>query len=348
MAATIKQIAKEAGVSCGTVDRALHGRPGVNPDVAARILAIAKQYDYRPNTLAKALANSAKTYQIDVLVHAQGNEFYREVLLGMEAAANSYLDSKIELQMHFLKGYDPTHMRQILEPLAKSPPAGLILTPIADAAVDELLYKIRKKGVLTVTLNADTAPDNRFCYVGCDDYQSGQTAAALFGMMFPPDQPAKIAIVTGSLRQSGHKERIKGFTDAAKQHYPQLTIGEILENDDDNALCEQLVHGLYQRDTLPSGIYFCAGGIAGGLQAVRAHKEKPILRIVTVDETDAVKEALTDGTVLATVTQSPYEQGYKAVKVICDKLLFGTDPEQNTMMMHGEVKLRYHITKQEE
>ncbi len=348
MAATIKQIAKEAGVSCGTVDRALHDRPGVNPEVAARILAIAKKYEYRPNTLAKALANSAKTYKIAVLVHAKGNEFYREVLLGMEAAANSYKDSKIALQMHSLKGYDPADMRQVLEPLTRRTLAGLILTPIADPEIDAALSRIQQRGTQIVTLNADTAKENRFCYVGCDDRQSGMTAAALFGMMFSSTQKASITIVTGSMKQSGHCERVNGFLEAAKRDYPQLSVDKILENNDDNLLCAKLIEQFYQNNCIPDGIYFCAGGIAGGLSEISAHTEHPFPRIITVDETDAVKEALQSGLVAATVTQSPYEQGYKAVKVICDKLLYGNEPEQNPIMMQGEVKLRYHIKPNQE
>ena len=43
MQVTIKDIAKEANVSRGTVDRALNDRGGVNPDVAARIKSIASE-----------------------------------------------------------------------------------------------------------------------------------------------------------------------------------------------------------------------------------------------------------------------------------------------------------------
>ena len=42
MAVTAQQIAELAGVSRGTVDRALHNRGRVNPEVSARILQIAK------------------------------------------------------------------------------------------------------------------------------------------------------------------------------------------------------------------------------------------------------------------------------------------------------------------
>ncbi len=79
MAVTIKQIAELAGVSRGTVDRALNHRAGVKKEVAERILQIAKELNYRPNAVAKALANTNKPCLIGVLMNSDGNEFFDEV-----------------------------------------------------------------------------------------------------------------------------------------------------------------------------------------------------------------------------------------------------------------------------
>ena len=56
MAVTLKQIAELAGVSRGTVDRALYNRGRINPEVAERIRTIAKELGYQPNRAGKALA----------------------------------------------------------------------------------------------------------------------------------------------------------------------------------------------------------------------------------------------------------------------------------------------------
>ena len=46
MAVTIKDIALEAGVSRGTVDRVLHNRSGVNPEVAKKVRKIADRLGF--------------------------------------------------------------------------------------------------------------------------------------------------------------------------------------------------------------------------------------------------------------------------------------------------------------
>ncbi|MDO4471239.1 MAG: helix-turn-helix domain-containing protein, partial [Bacillota bacterium] len=61
MSITVKEIAEIAGVSRGTVDRALKNRSGISPETKKKILKIAEKYDYHPNVIGTALAKSGKT-----------------------------------------------------------------------------------------------------------------------------------------------------------------------------------------------------------------------------------------------------------------------------------------------
>ena len=92
MQVTIKDIAKEANVSRGTVDRALNERGGVNPDVAARIKSIASEMGYKPNTIAKALATRSNPVRIGAVINSIGNPFFDKVLEGMNSAYESLSD----------------------------------------------------------------------------------------------------------------------------------------------------------------------------------------------------------------------------------------------------------------
>lgn len=56
MAVTIRQIAVVAGVSRGTVDRVLHNRPGVKPEIAEHVRKISQDLGYEPNRAGKILA----------------------------------------------------------------------------------------------------------------------------------------------------------------------------------------------------------------------------------------------------------------------------------------------------
>ena len=61
----IKDIARALNVSTGTVDRALHAKPGVNAMTRARVLSMAESLGYRPNLAARYL-KSRKQLRISV------------------------------------------------------------------------------------------------------------------------------------------------------------------------------------------------------------------------------------------------------------------------------------------
>lgn len=57
MAATIQDVAKAAGVSVGTVSRAMNNYPDINARTRERILEVARELKYRPNLVAKSLSS---------------------------------------------------------------------------------------------------------------------------------------------------------------------------------------------------------------------------------------------------------------------------------------------------
>ena len=70
----IKDIARLADVSVGTVDRVLHGRTGVSEASRKRVEEILKQLDYQPNMYASALASNKKYLFVCLLPqHKEGD-----------------------------------------------------------------------------------------------------------------------------------------------------------------------------------------------------------------------------------------------------------------------------------
>ena len=82
--ATIYDIAKLCKVSTATVSRALNGSDHpINPQTREKILNIAKELNYRPNTIARSLA-SGKTRTIALLIPTITNDFYTQIAEAME------------------------------------------------------------------------------------------------------------------------------------------------------------------------------------------------------------------------------------------------------------------------
>ena len=64
---TIEDIARELGVSKTTVSRAISGKGRISQATRDRVRAFIKEHDYRPNVVAKGLAQR-KTYNIALLM----------------------------------------------------------------------------------------------------------------------------------------------------------------------------------------------------------------------------------------------------------------------------------------
>ena len=76
MKVTVKSLAQAAGVSRGTVDRVLHNRGGVKPEVVLKIKNLAKELGYIPNRAGKALAAYKTPIKIGVMLPSIGNPFF--------------------------------------------------------------------------------------------------------------------------------------------------------------------------------------------------------------------------------------------------------------------------------
>lgn len=86
MAATIKDVARLAGVSISTASIALSGKGPVSPETRRRVLAAAEKLRYRPNALARSLATS-QSQTIGLVLPDLRDPYFHEVASGVEGVA---------------------------------------------------------------------------------------------------------------------------------------------------------------------------------------------------------------------------------------------------------------------
>lgn len=87
MTATIFDVARQAGVSIGTVSRVMNNRDRVHPDTRARVLVAVRELDYRPNALARGLA-SQQTDTLGLVIPQVNDPFFFQIVRGVEDAAS--------------------------------------------------------------------------------------------------------------------------------------------------------------------------------------------------------------------------------------------------------------------
>ena len=89
MAASIKDVAKEAGVSIATVSRVLNDIDVVNEETKKKVKDAIQKLGYRPNIVARSL-KTQRTKTIGILIPDISSQFYPEIVRGAEDVANIY------------------------------------------------------------------------------------------------------------------------------------------------------------------------------------------------------------------------------------------------------------------
>lgn len=125
MAITVNQIAEKCGVSRTTVLRALNDQGRVGKETKEKILSVAKEFNYRPNLLARSL-NHGRTMSLGVVTINVENMYFVQSLnvINKEADRHGYFtnivvcDESLEWE------------RKLIQGLADRQMEGLLISPI--------------------------------------------------------------------------------------------------------------------------------------------------------------------------------------------------------------------------
>ncbi len=123
---TIKDIAKQAGVSYATVSRALNDKSDVNPETRKRIIKLANEMGYIPNVIAQNLVRQ-RTNNLALIVPDVSNPFFADISRSITEAAtkSGYVVTICNT------GWDPDHEHFMLEHMQSQQVAGIIIKPTA-------------------------------------------------------------------------------------------------------------------------------------------------------------------------------------------------------------------------
>ncbi len=334
MSITMKEIAQIVGTSRGTVDRVFNYRGNVNKELEEKILAVAKEHNYVPNSTAKLLVASQKKVKIGVVINSLGNVFFDDVLNGIESAGREWKNN-IEIIIKKIKGYNPEDQLNAIYELYDLGIDALAITPIDDEIVIKKLNELITEGVWVTFINADVESVNRLAMVGANNTKIGMIAANI-ALLYLKDRK-KIAIVTGSYNNGSNKKRVEGFTQVIRKD-SRHQIVDVIENHDNDEISYNAVKQMLNNGCVDL-VLFCAGGTKGGLLALEEYEGD--ISAITVDMNENIKHYLKNGLVIASITQEPKTQGYLPIKVLVEKMVFGKNPSKTKIHTENKIIMKY-------
>lgn len=327
MGVTIKQIAELANVSRGTVDKVLNNRGGVKEATREKVLRIAKELNYHPNLLGKALVQSKTPSKFGVILTADYNPFIQEIMAGIQRAQNEFEPFGIEIITKMLTTLEPAEQLSIINDLVNQNVNGMAVFPIDDPQIITRVNQLAENNTAIVTFNSKVPDINSLCFVGQNHHNGGRTAAELLYKLLRKE--LKVGVIVSSRNLSCHKDRLQGFMERMEENAFPVAIVDVQENQDHKEDAFRITLEYCNKYPDLDAIYITGGGVAGVGSALDIANRKGTVRVICHDLTPDSRELLKSNVVDFVLDQNPEEQGYQIIKVLFDYCMKGiTPPEQ--------------------
>jgi len=304
MPATIRDVARLAGVGVGTVSRVLNNHPSVSDETRQRILTAIATLDYQPNLNARRLSLQ-KTLTIAVVVPfittASVTERLRGIIAGVEGTDYDLVIYNVESVDHRDRYFRQVPHRGRVD--------GLIIVSLTPS--DEDIERFRRAGIPTVLVDARHP---RLPHVIVDDVRGGQMATeTLVGLGHQ-----RIAFLGDRYPNPFHftssYHRYLGYTQALDQARIPQRQDYVVTGEHSRGIARTLAHELLALPEPPTAIFAASDTQAIGALAAAQERSVRVPEDLSVIGYDDLEIATYLG--LTTVHQPLFESGTEGIALL--------------------------------
>ncbi|USQ95427.1 LacI family DNA-binding transcriptional regulator [Caulobacter sp. RL271] len=327
---SIKDIAREAGVSIATVSRVLNRGEGAGPEVRGRVLEIVERLGYRPNVSARALSGR-RNYLIGVLfLRLGGYHYLGEVQLGATRACHRAGYHLLVEQLETAEGMpNPEALAAFVRSAAFD---GLILTPPLSDDL-HLLAAIEDAAIPYVRL-APNSNEARSPYVWMDDQAAArEQTLALWDMGH-----RRIAFIDGPAGHRAAVRRKAGYLAAMAERGLAVPANWIAQGDFFGMSGFSATEALLALEPAPTAIFAGNDEMAVGALAAAAKHRVAVPERLSIVGFDNSPAGETSWPPLTTVHQPIAEMAEAAAE-----MLIGGFGDQRFRARVEEQKLDYRL-----
>ena len=306
----MKQVAKMAGVSLGTVSHVLNDSAGVSEQLRRRVLEVVETLGYQPSQLARGLRRD-KTNMIGMIIPDITNPFFPAVVRGAEDAAFSNGYRLVLCNTDNNEAKEVSYMNELKTFL----PAGMIVIPSNSGEAAMQAHESVTGGSALVCL--DRLP--RHWQGDTITFATAEGAARATNHLLELGH-TRIATITGPLHLSNAADRLKGFRSAMKQAKISIPKDYILESTFDGSGGHNSALQLLKLSPRPTAIFaqndLMAMGVLSAIRELGLHCPADI----SVFGFDGLEITNLMTPTLASVEQPGYQLGSVGVKVLLERV----------------------------
>lgn len=329
----MKEIARLANVSIGTVDRVVHGRDGVSAKTKERIEAIIKELNYQPNILASRLA-SKKVFQFAVLIPGVSGEtdFWNAPLNGIRRAEASISGYGIKTTYFFFDLNNRKSFTQQAKLILKNKIDGVLVAPsfINEAVI--FTRQLNEAGIPYVLIDSNIPNQEGLCYIGPHLFRSGYLSAQL--MNFRLHGTGKILILNIAKELDDHNYLIQieeGFRAYYKYHNLYADIKKMDITATGISASDKILNECFKADNNISGIFVTNSRVFTVAQYLERHSRKDVF-LIGYDFIEKNIEFLKKDIIDILICHRPGEQGYNGLMKLYQHFVLGKSFENISFM----------------
>jgi LacI family transcriptional regulator len=320
----MKDVAREAGLSVTTVDRALNGRSVVREETLRNIAQAAQRVGYHARGLLEhRLIEQVPEVRLGFVLIKKKHEFYQSFTAEIEAACAARTDFRIKPIIRYTTSQSAEEFAALLSGF-RNRVSAVAAVAINHQKLNQAVQELNDNGVPVFSLLNDFGQGLRQGYIGMNNMKIGRLAAWM--LTHAVKQPGKLGIFVGGNRWHGHDLREVGFRSYIRESAPSFTVLETLVNLETREVTYEATVDLLRRHPDLRGIYVAGGGMEGAIAALREEKSPGDVALIVNELTRESRAALLDGYAVM-VIRTP-------LKMLCtdlvDMMTRTTQKEPNT------------------
>lgn len=319
----IKDIAKRAGVSTGTVDRVLHKRPSVSKEAREKVEAALKEMDYTPNMYASALAyNKSFTFYFIIPKH-KSEAYWEEIEEGAMACKKRHADFQVNVKMIYYKRFNESTFITATKQCLSENPDGVIIVPSKLDITRKFTDTLHERSIPFILLDSYMPDLKPLSFYGQDSFCSGYFAARM--LMLIASQETEIMLMkqmlNGNVASKQQENRETGFRHYMHDHFPEVEIIELnLPLDEERTKYSELLENFF---TKHPKVHHCItfNSKAHIVGEFLQHTNRRNVQIMGYDMVPKNAECVRQGSISFLIAQHAYMQGYYCVNSLFEALV---------------------------